>query len=89
MITKIRKSISGISCSRSPCRWRILDGSADGGTGFGVICGFAGGGHFDHIAKNHFDHIANWLALSDFQKTKIKRVVRYMAKRFSLDSIPD
>ena len=37
--------------------------------------GFSAAAHFDHVAS-HFDHIANWLALSDLQKTEVKRVVR-------------
>jgi Spy/CpxP family protein refolding chaperone len=37
--------------------------------------GFSPAAHFDHIG-NHFDHIANWLALSDLQKTEFKQVVR-------------
>jgi Spy/CpxP family protein refolding chaperone len=37
--------------------------------------GFSAAAHFDHVA-NHFDHIADWLTLSDLQKTEVKRVVR-------------
>jgi Spy/CpxP family protein refolding chaperone len=37
--------------------------------------GFSAAAHFDHIAIK-FDHIAHWLALSDLQKTEVKRVVR-------------
>src|ERR671912_517019 len=37
--------------------------------------GFSAADHFDHIAS-HFDHIADWLTLSDLQKTEVKRVVR-------------
>lgn len=37
--------------------------------------GFSAASHFDDIAS-HFDHIADWLTLSDLQKTEVKRVVR-------------
>lgn len=37
--------------------------------------GFSAADHFDHVAS-HFDHIADWLTLSDLQKTEVKRVVR-------------
>ena len=37
--------------------------------------GFSAAAHFDHVA-NHFDHIADWLTLSDLQKSEVKRVVR-------------
>ena len=50
--------------------------------------GFSAADHFDHIA-NHFDHITNWLALSDLQKTEVKRVVRSHGEEILSDSIPD
>src|ERR671914_593424 len=37
--------------------------------------GFSAAAHFDHVA-NHYDYIADWLTLSDLQKTEVKRVVR-------------
>jgi Spy/CpxP family protein refolding chaperone len=73
MITKIRKSILvlvavGALVVGGFWTGRLMAGPLWGHLGFGA-------GHFDHIA-NHFDHIASWLALSDFQKTEVKRVVR-------------
>jgi Spy/CpxP family protein refolding chaperone len=73
MITKIRKSIlvlvvAGALVVGGFWTGRLMAGPLWGHLGFGAS-------HFDHIA-NHFDHITNWLALSDFQKAEVKRVVR-------------
>jgi Spy/CpxP family protein refolding chaperone len=73
MSTKIRKSIlvlivAGALLVGGFWTGRLMAGPLWGHLGFGA-------GHFDHIA-NHFDHIASWLALSDLQKTEVKRVVR-------------
>src|SRR5262245_5916819 len=67
MITKIRKSILVLVAA-----------------GVLVVGGFWTGrlmagplwGHLGFTPAAHFDHIASWLALSDFQKTEVKRVVR-------------
>src|SRR4029453_392936 len=73
MNTKIQKSIlvlvaAGALVVGGFWTGRLMAGPLWGHLGFGA-------GHFDHIA-NHFDHIASWLALSDLQKTEVKRVVR-------------
>ena len=79
MITKIRKSILvlvavGALVLGGFWTGRLIAGPLMAGPLWGHL-GFASAAHFDHIG-NHFDHIANWLALSDFQKTEVKRVVR-------------
>ena len=79
MITRIRKSIlvlvaAGALVLGGFWTGRLIAGPLMAGPIWGHL-GFAPAAHFDHIG-NHFDHIANWLALSDFQKTEVKRVVR-------------
>jgi Spy/CpxP family protein refolding chaperone len=79
MITKIQKSIfvlvaAGALLVGGFWTGRLIAGPLMAGPLWGHL-GFAPAAHFDHIG-NHFDHIANWLALSDFQKTEVKRVVR-------------
>src|SRR5262249_18564753 len=74
MSTKIRKSILVLVAVGA----LVVGGFWTGWLMAGPLWGhldFAPAAHFDHIG-NHFDHIANWLALSDFQKTEVKRVVR-------------
>jgi Spy/CpxP family protein refolding chaperone len=79
MITKIQKSIlvliaAGALVLGGFWTGRLIAGPLMAGPLWGHL-GFAGAGHFHHIT-NHFDHVANWLALSDLQKTEVKRVVR-------------
>lgn len=74
MSTKIRKSIMVFVAAGALLVGGFWTGRLMGGSLWGYL-GFSGAAHFDHIA-NKFDHIANWLALSDLQKTEIKRVVR-------------
>src|SRR5262249_58754443 len=74
MSTKIRKSILVLVAVGA----LVVGGFWTGWLMAGPLWGhldFAPTAYFDHIG-NHFDHIANWLALSDFQKTEVKRVVR-------------
>jgi|GEM_PF-1482740 len=74
MITKIRKSILVLVAVGALVVGGFWTGRLMAGP-LGGHLGFTPAAHFDHIA-NHFDHIASWLALSDFQKTEVKRVVR-------------
>jgi len=74
MITKIRKSILVLVAAGVLVVGGFWTGRLMAGPLWGHL-GFTPAAHFDHIA-NHFDHIASWLALSDFQKTEVKRVVR-------------
>jgi len=74
MITKIRKSILVLVAVGALVVGGFWTGRLMAGPLWGHL-GFTPAAHFDHIA-NHFDHIASWLALSDFQKTEVKRVVR-------------
>ena len=74
MITKIRKSILVLVAVGALVVGGFWTGRLMAGP-LGGHLGFTPAAHFDHIG-NHFDHIASWLALSDFQKTEVKRVVR-------------
>src|SRR5262249_60498231 len=74
MITKIQKAILVLIAAAALVVGGFWTGRLIAGPLWGHL-GLAGGGHFGHMA-NHFDHIANWLALSDLQKTEVKRVVR-------------
>jgi Spy/CpxP family protein refolding chaperone len=74
MITKMRRSILVIAAAGALLVGGFWTGRLMAGPLWGHL-GFAGTAHFGHIA-NHFDHIANWLALSDLQKTEVKRVVK-------------
>src|SRR4029453_16059606 len=74
MITKIRKSILVLLAAGALVVGGFWTGRLMAGPVWGHL-GFAAAAHFGQIA-NHFDHIANWLALSDWQKTEVKRVVR-------------
>jgi Spy/CpxP family protein refolding chaperone len=74
MITKIRKSILVLFAAGALLVGGFWTGRLMAGPLWGHL-GFAAAAHFGHIA-NHFDHIANWLALSDLQKTEVKRIVR-------------
>lgn len=78
MGTKIRKSIlvlvaAGALLVGGFWTGRLMAGSAWGHLGFSAV------DHLDHIT-NKFEHIANWLALSDLQKSELKRVVRAHGK---------
>jgi Spy/CpxP family protein refolding chaperone len=74
MITKIRKFILVLVAVGALVVGGFLTGRLMAGPLWGHL-GFVAAGHFDHVA-NHFDHITNWLALSDLQKTEVKRVVK-------------
>ena len=74
MITNVRKSILVLVATGALVIGGFWTGRLMAGPVWGHL-GFAAAAHFGHIA-NHFDHIANWLALSDWQKTEVKRVVR-------------
>jgi Spy/CpxP family protein refolding chaperone len=74
MITKIRKSILVLLAAGALVVGGFWTGRLMAGPLWGHL-GFPAAPHFGQIA-NHFDHIANWLALSDLQKTEVKRVVR-------------
>jgi Spy/CpxP family protein refolding chaperone len=74
MSTKIRKSILVLVVAGALVVGGFWTGRLMAGPFWGHL-GFAATAHFDHIG-NHFDHIANWLALSDLQKSEVKRVVR-------------
>jgi Spy/CpxP family protein refolding chaperone len=74
MNTKIQKSILVLVVAGALVVGGFWTGRLMAGPFWGHL-GFAPVGHFDHIG-NHFDHIASWLALSDFQKAEVKRVVR-------------
>src|SRR4030095_445984 len=74
MITKVRKSFLVLAAAGALVVGGFWTGRLMAGPVWGHL-GFAAAAHFGQIA-NHFDHIANWLALSDWQKTEVKRVVR-------------
>jgi Spy/CpxP family protein refolding chaperone len=74
MITKVRKSFLVLAAAGALVVGGFWTGRLMAGPLWGHL-GFAAAGHFGQIA-NHFDHIANWLALSDLQKTEVKRVVK-------------
>ena len=74
MSIKIRKSILVLIAGGALLVGGFWTGRLMAGPLWGHL-GFFAADHFDHIA-NHFDHITNWLALSDLQKTEVKRVVR-------------
>jgi Spy/CpxP family protein refolding chaperone len=73
MSAKIRKSILVFVAAGALLVGGFWTGRLMGGS-FGGHLGFSAADHFDHVA-NKFDHIAGWLALSDLQKTEVKRVV--------------
>ena len=75
MITKIRKSILVLIASGALMVGGFWTGRLMAGPLWGHLGFAATAGHFGQIG-NHFDHIANWLALSDLQKTEVKRVVK-------------
>jgi Spy/CpxP family protein refolding chaperone len=74
MITKIRKSILVLLAAGALVVGGFWTGRLMAGPLWGHL-GFPAAPHFGQIA-NHFDQIANWLALSDLQKTDVKRVVK-------------
>jgi Spy/CpxP family protein refolding chaperone len=74
MITKVRKSIRVVLAAGALILGGFWTGRLMAGPLWGHL-GFPAAAHFGQIA-NHFDHIANWLALSDLQKTEVKRVLR-------------
>ena len=75
MSTKIRKAILVSVVAGALVVGGFWTGRLMAGGPLWGHLGFAGAVHFAHMA-NHFDHIANWLALSDLQKSEVKRVVR-------------
>jgi len=75
MSTKIRKSILISFAAGALLIGGFWTGRLMAGPLWGQL-GFAGAAaHFGHMAS-HFDHIANWLGLSDLQKSEVKQVVR-------------
>ena len=88
MSTKIRKSILVLLAAGALVVGGFWTGRLMAGPVWGHL-GFSAAAHFDHVAS-HFDHIANWLALSDLQKTEVKRVVRSHGEEIlSQIQIPD
>jgi Spy/CpxP family protein refolding chaperone len=76
MSAKIRKSILTLVAVGALLAGGFWTGRLMAGSGsLWRHLGFSMAGHFDQIADK-FDHIANWLALSDLQKTEVKGVVR-------------
>lgn len=73
MTTKIRKTVFVLAAAGVLVVGGFWTGRLMAGPFWGHL-GFGGAGHAGHIA-NHFDHIANWLTLSDLQKTEVRRVV--------------